>query len=390
MLGFPHCRLTPSGGVWASAAQCRGCSQRDPFAWWPGADPRPPGKRVLIRAGIDSYTGYGQIAEGLGRALAARGATVAFVPIRQCERFLPLADSVRSRLIRASRDPWELLIAPPWVPLDPRKGTIAYSMWETTKLPPGSAERLNRAGGVVVPSHWCAEVFRGNGVVAPLYVIPPGVDREYFPAGPPPTDVCVFGTAGRLAHGGPRKGIEAVIAAFRIAFPTEPDARLTVKIWPDCPVPAPDDPRVTLVRTPLTTEGLARWYRGLTVYVSASCGEGFGMHPLQAMSCGRAVIATTFSGHSEYFDETVGYPLRYQCVPAGDSFAGLGEWGQPEPDHLAERMREVYAARFDAARLGAAAATRARSFTWQRAGDALLTVLRDLGALDPDVCSSPA
>ncbi len=144
-------------------------------------------------------------------------------------------------------------------------------MWETTKLPPGCVDRLNRFCAVVLPSRFCADVFGANGVVAPLYVVAPGISAtEYAPKGEPPIEVCRFGTAGRLAHGGPRKGVEDVIAAFREAFPSEPDAALSVKVWPDCHLSPVNDPRVTIVRTPLTTGELADWYRSLTVYVRHS------------------------------------------------------------------------------------------------------------------------
>ncbi|MGO9921144.1 MAG: glycosyltransferase family 4 protein [Isosphaeraceae bacterium] len=383
LLGFPQCRLMPSGGVWASEVQCIGCKYRDPFASWVTHGARPAGKRVVIRSQIDSHTGYGQIADWLGRALAARGLPVAYMPIFATEAFLPLTDQVRGRLIAHSRDPWELLLAPPAAEPDPRKGAVTYTMWETTKLPSGCVDRLNRACAVVLPSGFCAEVFSANGVVVPLYVVPPGISAtEYAPQGEPPVDVCRFGTAGRLAHGGRRKGVEDVIAAFRAAFPNEVDAALSVKIWPDCNLPPVDDPRVTIVRTPLSTGELADWYRSLTVYVSASRGEGFGFLPLQAMACGRAAIATAFSGHGEYFDETVGYPLQFRYRPADGMYVGLGHWGVPEPDSLVARMRQVYRNRDEAARLGDAAARRARQFTWDRTAAGLVRTLVDVGALD--------
>jgi glycosyltransferase involved in cell wall biosynthesis len=264
-------------------------------------------------------------------------------------------------------------------------------MWETTRLPPESIEQLNHAQAVVVPSRWCADIFSANGVSVPLFVVPPGVDREEFNNGVMPTaSVCRFGTAGRLAHGGPRKGIETVIAAFQAAFPHENDVRLTVKIWPDCDICHIHDPRITLVRDPLTTEQLRDWFHSLTVYVTASCGEGFGLLPLQAMACGRAVIATQFSGHSEYFDATVGYPLRYRYQPAGGIYTGLGHWGVPDFESIVQQMRAVYHDRARLMVLSANAAARAHQYSWRRTALGLLEVFQALGALESTLLSPRA
>jgi glycosyltransferase involved in cell wall biosynthesis len=383
LLGFPRCRLSPDGGLWPSARQCRACGERDAAGWWgPGGKP-PRGSRVVIRSYVDSHSGYGQTADWLGRALEGLGVPVVYVPLGQGEAFLPITPEVLGRIVPGARDPWELRVASLFEPLDPRKATVLYTMWETTRLPPGIAAALNRAQAVVVPSRWCADVFSANGVDAPLYVVAPGISAdEYTPGAPPAPDVCRFGTAGRLAHGGPRKGVEDVIEAFLAAFPNEPDALLSVKVWPDCPVPPCGDPRVEIIRAPLTTRQLADWYRSLTVYVSASRGEGFGLHPLQAMACGRAVVATQFGGQGEYFDDSVGYPLRFDYRPATGIYEGFGHWGVPDRDDLVDRLREVYRDRGRAAALGEAAARRAVAFSWERTGRALGRVLSDVGAIE--------
>lgn len=342
----------------------------------------------MIRAHVDSSTGYGQIADWMGRSIEELGISVVYVPVRLDETFLPLTSAVRARLINRSRDPWELLVAPPQFSLDPSKATVVYTMWETTRLPPGCVDQLNLARGVIVPSRWCADIFSANGVVAPLFVVSPGVDEpEYFATTRSAETTCRFGTAGRLAHGGPRKGVETVITAFQQAFPNERDVLLSVKIWPDCDLSPVNDPRITLIRDPLTTAQLGDWFRSLTAYVSASCGEGFGLLPLQAMACGRPAIATPFSGHSEYLDDSVGYPLQFSYQRASGIYMNLGHWGVPDLSSIIKRMRQVYENRSRAAALGADAAIRAKRFTWRRTGQDLIRILQSLGALSP-ACAS--
>src|SRR6185312_8936542 len=121
-------------------------------------------------------------------------------------------------------------------------------------------------------------------VVAPL-----GVEAPRPALVPIPTTGTVFGTAGRMAHGGSRKGLNEVMAAFVAAFP-DPDlpVRLDVKCWPDClpRLVVPDDPRIRVITDAWTAHDLGAWYDGLTCYVTASRGEGYGLPPLEAMAHG--------------------------------------------------------------------------------------------------------
>src|SRR5205823_2378748 len=135
-----------------------------------------------------------------------------------------------------------------------------------------------------------------------------------------------FGTAGALDEGGLRKNVRRVIDLFGRAFPTAPGVRLRVKITPASPtVDTHADPRIDVIRSSLTPHELADWYRSLTAFVNGSFGEGFGLHLLEAMACGRPLISTTFGGPGEFFDADVGYPVGYRLVEARNAIY-RGRW----------------------------------------------------------------
>lgn len=60
----------------------------------------------------------------------------------------------------------------------------------------------------------------------------------------------------------------------------------------------------------LSQKEMRQWYHGIDVLLSTSCSEGFQMPPLEAMSCGRPVIATDCGGIPELvIDGTTGWIL---------------------------------------------------------------------------------
>jgi glycosyltransferase involved in cell wall biosynthesis len=234
---------------------------------------------------------------------------------------------------------------------------------------------------VIVPSQWQVDCFRRSGVSVPIEVAPLGYDPLVFhDDGTRPT-VCTFGTAGALVAGGVRKNAQRMINLFREAFPTEPDVRLRVKISPASPtIDTHDDPRIDLIRATLPYPQLAAWYRSLSVYLNGSFGEGFGLHLIEAMACGRPIITSNYSGLTAFFDPTVGYEVPYQLVPVSNEIY-TGHWADPDDAGIMARMREVYADPAGARVKGQLAATRAASFTWRKSGRKIVAILRKHGML---------
>ena len=142
-----------------------------------------------------------------------------------------------------------------------------------------------------------------------------------------------------------------------VAFPSQSNVRLRVKITPRSPqVHTRGDRRIEVLDTHLSPTALAEWYRGLDTFVNASAGEGFGLHLLEAMACGVPLISTTFGGVGAFFDSRVGYEVGYKLVEARNAIY-RGRWANPndsEPDE--SRMRQVHDDRARARRFGAAAA----------------------------------
>ena len=369
-----------------------------------------PGPVLFLAGPIQRTGGYDHVVLGVLRGLTESGVNVHRDYWGLFRNDL-IPEPLRPAESTRTPDQPRLIVAPPHLleRFRPDRRSAALTMWETDTLPAGATDALNRCGLVIVPSRWGAESFRANGVAVPIEVVPLGHDPKVFgpeplPQPPPPRGegtpdtpfplreggrgvrsrgLCVLGTAGALDEGGLRKNVPLVIDLFRRAFPAELDVRLRVKITPASPpVETYNDARIEVVSATLAAAELADWYRSLTAFVNASAGEGFGLHLLEAMACGRPLISASFGGVSEFFDSTVGYEIGYRLAEAKNAIYG-GRWADPEADELVAAMREVYAHPDEARQLGVRAARRAGRFTWDDTTRKLVIVLIQHGFIRP-------
>ncbi len=347
-----------------------------------GKAPIIPGKTLYLAADVRGIGGYDHVTFALLKGLPSAGAELRMHPIAVVRSDLvppSLLPPIMPRRVGAPM----LAVGPPF--LVPRFGldeaTAAYTMWETDRLDPKWVPQLNKAGLIIVPSQWQADCFRADGITTKLAVAPLGFDPlVYHPSGKFP-NVCTFGTAGALTAGGLRKNAQWVIDLFRRAFPTEADVKIRIKISPGSPsVETYDDPRIDVIRAVLPHGELADWYRSLTAYVNGSFGEGFGLHLIEAMACGRPLVTPCHSGLTAFFDPGIGYAVDYKLVSVRNDIY-TGQWAEPNEDAMIAQMRAVYANRTEAERLGARAAARAKNFTWKAAGQQLVNALRGHGLL---------
>lgn len=319
-------------------------------------------------AATSGYTGYGLHLSHLVRGLKARGY---FPSIRRIKdhRALPgvfTPPDVEACIVKGVQpEEWEILLAPPHHCPTAGKKTLFFTMYEATRLPKRSVELLNKATVVSVPCLWCKENFIASGVTVPIHVVPLGIDPKVFYPSPMKMDgPCVFGTAGRLAHGRARKGVHSVIEAFKAAFRHDEKVELHVKVHPDCDVGDIVDPRIKVTKAHLTETQIANWLRNLTCFVSGATGEGWGLWQQQALTCGRPLIAAQYGGLREYFGIGMGCPVEYTEEPAREGFAGNGNWAEPDLSHMVAAMQEAAKNRLALGEAGLNAALRAPNFTW--------------------------
>ena len=333
-----------------------------------------PGRRELLWhsiLGVDHS--FGVVSRQLIGALGRQGVDVRIAPTRNQPvlelRHLYRPDDGRGRIGFY----YDILRRPSVLPA---ALTVNYSVWESTVLPEGEVEEINRAVALqYVPSRRNRETYQAAGVEVPVEVLPHGIDAARFPLlDRPECEVLTFGTFGDFS---PRKGIDVLLSAFQEEFAAEDPVRLILKSNHDGHGLAADDPRIVWMSGHLPLNRLQALLCDMDVFVLPSRGEAWGMTGLEAMATGLPLIATNWDGPADYLDPSDSLPLSYRLVDCAGVYSNStvyhGQWAEPDRGQLRRLMRWCLENRERLPAMGTAAAARVRrDFSW----DAAASVVR--------------
>lgn len=274
---------------------------------------------------------------------------------------------------------------------------IAYTVWESTRLPDTWFDPLRRADRIWTATAWGKRVFVANGFDADrVDVVPEGVDpAQFHPAVPPtgafPDAPFKFLAIGRWER---RKGMAELVQAFDREFTDNDDALLVLAgLYAgnyDVDLRAelralglrrPD--RLKIVPPVATHRTFASVYTACDAFVCPTRAEGWGLPVIEAMACGLPTIATGYSGPTEFIGEHA-WRIEHRLVPVDASFferadGDLGLWAEPDWGHLRYLMRQIYENRQSARERGLAGSEEVRrAFSWDRSAAIAERQLRTL------------
>ena len=252
---------------------------------------------------------------------------------------------------------WELELAPPaW-----RPGVrFVHEIWTPSRFSAAALERLAPGRVRVVPHP-----------VAASPPVPSALTRADFGL---PDGVLVVLVSFSLASSFERKNPLGAIAAFRAAFGDDPARLLLLKVGHAGHAPAD----LALLQAAI---GGARNIRletrllpaadshALTlcadIVLSLHRSEGFGLVPAEAMLLGRPVVATGYSGTTDFLDAACGMPVGYRLIPARDPrhvFEAPGaRWAEADQGEAAAALARLADDPGLRAEIGTAAAKAART-----------------------------
>lgn len=206
---------------------------------------------------------------------------------------------------------------------------IAYSMFESTRIPQEWTEILNTYfDAVCVPDTFHVEAYAKSGVAIPIFVLPLGLDLSPFFNSPDKHEAGTPFVFGNLSTCLDRKNHLTLLRAFHRAFGNNPNVQLCINSRygePETIAALKEEilklglTNVLFSQLDLDKASYLQLFQSLDCYVSLSKGEGFSIQPREALALGMPAIVTDNtaqstlckSGHVIPIASTSAEPARY-------------------------------------------------------------------------------
>lgn len=331
---------------------------------------KPIANSALLIGYIDAQLGLGQSLRGLALALSRTAINFRIYPFgvgvegRRAGSYMPERyDEIRAHaanIIEVSPDELPQIFKHISEPHFDRSYNILRAYWELGKAPAAWITNLEYLDEIWTPSKFVADSFapifqKTITVIPPSLELPPVIveGRYRFNL---KLDSFYFLFSFDYYSSPARKNPKAVLQAFRLAFPdVSARAGLIIKstgavdhhpdIKEELLRAAEQDDRITIIDETLNREEMLALIKAADCYVSLHRAEGFGLGMVEAMAFGKPVIATDYSGSTDFLSEETGYPVPYRLtkVGAGEYVHAEGQvWAEPSESDCARIMSHVF------------------------------------------------
>jgi glycosyltransferase involved in cell wall biosynthesis len=243
---------------------------------------------------------------------------------------------------------------------------VAFTMFETSKIPDIWVQQCNQMDAVLVPCQWNKEVFINSGVKVPVEVAIPGIDPSQYP-----TKKHIPGQKPNfkfysIFQWSERKNPAALIRAFVSAFAGNSSVSLTLKTYLKAyskdeeeslrreilairdSVEVKSYPQIILKHEKLTDQQMVDIHMQHDCFVLPTRAEGLGLPYIDSMMIGNPTVGTNYSGNLEFMTNDNSYLIDCQTEPVfnmrhlGGWYTGDMMWAQPSVGNLAQIMKEIY------------------------------------------------
>jgi len=248
---------------------------------------------------------------------------------------------------------------------------------ETDKCNPQWIDCCNKMNAVVVPSSHTKKTLMNSGnVTSPIHVIPESFYDEILHSRSSSTDFN-FSTSfnflvfGQITGSNPENDRKNLFYTLKWMFEefkdekdvgivfkansgkmTRIDRAVTTKFVTQIvkEVRASEFPRIHLVHGNMKNEEMIdlMTHPSVKCMVSLTRGEGYGLPLLESAAVGLPIIATNWSGHTDFLDEENYLPIDYSLVNVHESridgkiFIPGSKWAMPSESDAKKKMRKFY------------------------------------------------
>jgi glycosyltransferase involved in cell wall biosynthesis len=320
-------------------------------------------EKINIVAPI-GYTGYGVVGRNLTYNLAKLGYNVSLFPIgdkiecSQVEQPL-LLKSCDNRHNFDSRSPSLKIWHQNDLAMFPGSPRIAYTFFELDELKPEEVHHLKQCDKVIVACDWARRICLKYGIQA--NILPCGVSEVFHHVQYKPNPKCVFLNVGKWEV---RKGHLELAKSFKqLLSETNNDVELWMMSenrfyrngeneWWKNYYREHCGRNVKFINWVPQDSDVAEIMNKSNIGVFPSKAEAWNLELLEMMACGKQVICTDYSGHTEFANSqnSILLPIRgmetsidaCDVHPNGFWFNGFGKWATINVDDLTESMYRGY------------------------------------------------
>ena len=271
------------------------------------------------------------------------------------------------------------------------KGThVGFPVFELNKFSPEEVSSLSHCDKIFVCSKWAADVIENNTSFkkSNIHVVPLGVDRTIFKERPLSRPQTIFFNCGKWEI---RKGHDILVECFNKAF----NYNVNVELWMMCDNPFPNvnneewinkykssrmGDKIRIIPRQKTQKDVYNIMAQTDCGIFPARAEGWNLELLEMMSCGKHVIATDYSGHTEFCTTDNTHLIKidnletaYDGVWFDGSKGFWAEISENQKDQTVEYMRSIYVRKNDGSLSPNLAGIKtATKFSWKNSVDELL------------------
>jgi len=315
-----------------------------------------------------SYLGYGVVGYNVLKGLFERGHFVSYFPIGQPQwdgdnDFAALIKKTTENAKLYNKDAnciriWHQHELDKFVGKGQRVG---WPIFELDTFNQVELHQLMNVDRLFVCSNWAKKVCEDNKISVPIDIVPLGVDTRIFfndendkKTRPYWTkNTTVFLNAGKWEV---RKGHNELCEAFSKAFTKDDDVELWMlndnpfinnenEVWKRKYISSPMGEKIKILPRVNTQAQLKQLFNHVDIGCFPSRAEGWNLEILELMACGARIIATDYSGHTEFLNKDNAFLLEatgMESAQDGKWFHGQGNWCTFDVDQLVEAMRSAH------------------------------------------------
>lgn len=233
---------------------------------------------------------------------------------------------------------------------------VGFPIFELNTFTEIEKNSLKYCDALFVCSKWAKEILEENGLKIPTHVVPLGVDSDIFHPCEISRENTIFFNCGKWEK---RKGHDVVLECFNKAFSSTDN----VELWMMCDNPFPQGKgeewekkyktckladKVTLISRQKTQKNVYNIMRQTDCGIFPARAEGWNLELLEMMACAKHVIATNYSGHTEFCNDKNCYLVDVKNLETAYDdawFFGQGLWAEvadPQKNQIIDYMQSIH------------------------------------------------